>query len=87
MNKDRVAGKIDEIAGSAKRHVGIWTGNANTEAAGAVQEIKGKAETAVGKLEDAVHDAKSNIEASNQSYTEAEREKRQADLPKDEFLL
>jgi uncharacterized protein YjbJ (UPF0337 family) len=57
MNKDRVKGAIDEVVGSAKRHVGSLTGNSRTQLEGAVQELKGKAETAVGKMRDSVRDA------------------------------
>ncbi len=57
MNKDRVKGTIDEVVGSAKRHIGNLTGNTRTEVEGAVQQIKGKAENAVGKVKDSVRDA------------------------------
>lgn len=58
MNKQRVKGALDEMAGSAKRQFGNFTGNTGTQVRGAVQQAKGKTETAVGKLQDAVSDAK-----------------------------
>jgi uncharacterized protein YjbJ (UPF0337 family) len=58
MDKQRVKGAIDEVVGSAKRHIGGATGNINMQAKGAAQEIKGKVETGVGKVKDAVRDAK-----------------------------
>ena len=57
MDKQRVKGAIDDVVGSAKRHVGGLTGNINTQAAGVAQQIKGKVETAVGKVKDAARDA------------------------------
>jgi uncharacterized protein YjbJ (UPF0337 family) len=57
MNEERVNGAIDEVLGSAKRHIGNLTGNTRTQVEGAVQQLKGKAETAAGKLKDAVRDA------------------------------
>jgi uncharacterized protein YjbJ (UPF0337 family) len=52
MNEQRVQGAVDEVVGSARRHVGNLTGDTRTEVEGAAQQIKGKVETAVGKLKD-----------------------------------
>jgi len=60
MNKQRVNGAIDEVVGSAKRHVGNLTGNPRTQLEGAAQQVKGKVETAVGKLKDATQDPQAN---------------------------
>ena len=57
MNRDRVKGTIDEVAGSAKRKVGALTGNTKLEVEGMVQQAKGKVENAWGKTKDAVRDA------------------------------
>jgi uncharacterized protein YjbJ (UPF0337 family) len=57
MNNDKIKGSIDDAAGRVKRQVGEWTGNTETQAEGAVQQIKGKAEKVVGNLRDAVNDA------------------------------
>ena len=65
MNKEKVKGAIDEVAGSAKRQFGNLTGNTGTQVRGAVQQVKGKAEMAVGKLKDAAHVAKENAAALN----------------------
>jgi uncharacterized protein YjbJ (UPF0337 family) len=54
MNKDRVKGMIDQVAGSAKRKAGKLTDM--------VQQVKGKVENAWGKAKDAVHDAVENTE-------------------------
>jgi len=49
MDKNRVKGKMDEVAGRAKRLAGEWTG-------GAAQEIIGRAENAWSKVKDAARD-------------------------------
>jgi uncharacterized protein YjbJ (UPF0337 family) len=54
MDQDRVKGKVDEVAGRAKRQVGEWTGDGETQAEGAGQEIKGKVQNAWGNVKDAV---------------------------------
>jgi uncharacterized protein YjbJ (UPF0337 family) len=61
MDKNRVKGTIDEVAGSAKRHVGGLTGNTRTQVEGAVQQVKGRVENALGKAKDAARDAKDKV--------------------------
>ncbi|MGP8270174.1 MAG: CsbD family protein [Terracidiphilus sp.] len=46
MDKDRVKVTIDDSVGRAKRQVGEWTGDTKTQAEGAAQQVKGKAEKA-----------------------------------------
>ena len=57
MNKDRVKGMMDEVAGCAKRKAGELTDNPKLQAEGMAQQVKGKAEGAWGKTKDAVRDA------------------------------
>ena len=57
MNRDRVKGAVDQVVGSTKRNIGEITGNTRVEIKGAGQQFKGKVETAVGKVKDAVHHA------------------------------
>lgn len=57
MNKDRVKGMMDEVAGSAKSKVGELTDNPKLQAEGIAQQAKGKVESAWGKTKDAVRDA------------------------------
>ncbi len=54
MNKDRVKGTIDEVAGRARQEVGKLTGNAPLQIKGVAQQVKGKIENTVGKAKDAV---------------------------------
>ena len=71
MNKDTVKGSIDDAAGRAKRQIGEWTGDTQTQAEGAGQQIKGKAEKAVGHVKDAVNDMQNN---ANHETREEKRE-------------
>ena len=75
MDKDRVKGTIDEVVGSAKRHVGNLTGNTRTQVEGAAQQVKGKVENAWGKTKDAARDIQANVKASNAADEAAARQK------------
>ena len=57
MNSDNIKGTLDDAAGRAKRQVGEWTGDTKTQADGAAQQVKGKAEKVVGNVRDAIHNA------------------------------
>lgn len=62
MNKDRVKGMIDEVAGSAKRNAGELTDNTRLKVEGMAQQAKGKAEGAWGLAKEAVQDAMEGAE-------------------------
>jgi uncharacterized protein YjbJ (UPF0337 family) len=57
MNKDRVEGKVKDIAGRVERQAGEWTGDSETEVKGAAKQAEGKTQNAWGKAKDAVKDA------------------------------
>ena len=59
MNKDRVEGKLKDVAGRAERQVGEWTDDPKKQAEGAAKQISGKAQNAWGKAKDAASDAAS----------------------------
>jgi uncharacterized protein YjbJ (UPF0337 family) len=50
----RVEGKLKEAKGRVKRDAGAASVHPETEAGGAVDEVKGKAKNAVGKARSAV---------------------------------
>ena len=62
MDKDRIKGKMDEIAGRAKRQVGEWTGDEKAQGKGAMDEIKGRAESAWAKVKDGARAMKRDME-------------------------
>jgi len=57
MDKDKVKGAMDDAAGRIKRQVGEWTGDTQTQAEGAAQQVKGKVEKAWGNVKDAAREA------------------------------
>ncbi|HET9181190.1 MAG TPA: CsbD family protein [Candidatus Angelobacter sp.] len=61
MDKDRVKGKAEDIAGRVKRQAGEWTGDEKTQAEGAADQLKGKARNAMGRAKDAARDAADDL--------------------------
>jgi uncharacterized protein YjbJ (UPF0337 family) len=57
MNKDRVEGKVKDVAGRVERQTGEWTDNEKMQVHGTAQQAEGKVQNAVGKLKDAGKDA------------------------------
>jgi len=72
MNKDTVKGTVDDAAGRAKRQVGEWTGDTQTQVDGAAQQIKGKVEKAWGNVKDAAKDA--NKDANDHATSANDRD-------------
>ena len=70
MDKDRVEGKVKDIAGRAQRQVGEWTGDTEDQAKGAAKQVEGKVQNAWGKAKDAVK--KSDRPAHGEDETEPE---------------
>lgn len=54
MNKDELAGKMENLKGRAKEAAGALTGNKKKEAEGVVERVAGAARENVGKAEDEV---------------------------------
>jgi len=75
MDKDRVKGKAEEVAGRAKRQVGEWTGDTEAQVEGGAQEVKGKVQNAWGKTKDAVRDV-----ADDAKRRHDERDERRKDV-------
>jgi uncharacterized protein YjbJ (UPF0337 family) len=71
MDKDRVEGKIEDVKGLVKRKVGEWTGDEETQAEGAAEQVKGKIQNAWGKAKDAGRD----ILDKNKNVTDEDRKK------------
>jgi uncharacterized protein YjbJ (UPF0337 family) len=60
MNKDRVEGKVKDIAGRIERQAGEWTGDPEKQVKGAAKQVAGKVQNALGRLEDATKKAADN---------------------------
>jgi uncharacterized protein YjbJ (UPF0337 family) len=61
MDKDRIKGKAEDIAGRAKRQVGEWTGDNEAQSEGAMDQLKGKGRNTIGKMKDAARDAADDL--------------------------
>jgi uncharacterized protein YjbJ (UPF0337 family) len=57
MDKERIKGKAEDVAGRVQRQVGEWTGDEKAQAEGLAKQAEGKVRNAVGKLKDSVRDA------------------------------
>jgi uncharacterized protein YjbJ (UPF0337 family) len=53
MNRDRVEGKVKDIAGRVERQAGEWTGDPKKQVQGTAKQIEGKLQNAIGKVKDA----------------------------------
>ena len=52
MDKDRIKGKVKDIAGRAERQAGEWTGSEEHQAKGLGKQVEGKVQNTVGKMKD-----------------------------------
>lgn len=57
MNKDRIKGKVKDVAGSIERKTGALTDDPKMEVKGAVKQVEGKLQNALGKVKDAAKKA------------------------------
>jgi uncharacterized protein YjbJ (UPF0337 family) len=53
MNKDRIEGKVKDVAGRIERQAGEWTGDTNKQVKGAAKQAEGKVQNTWGKVKDA----------------------------------
>ncbi len=53
MNKDRVEGKVKDVAGRVERQAGEWTGDPEKQVEGTAKQVAGKVQNAWGKAIDA----------------------------------
>lgn len=57
MDKDRIAGSIEQAKGVVKEGVGKVTGNTKLAIEGEADQVAGKVRQAVGRTKDAARDA------------------------------
>jgi len=65
MNKDRVEGKVKDVAGRVQRQTGEWADDPEAQVKGAVKQVEGKVQNAWGKAKD--HAKKSDQDAASAS--------------------
>ncbi len=56
MNKDRVEGKVKDIAGRVQRQAGEWADDPEQQVKGAAKQVEGKVQNAWGQTKDAAKD-------------------------------
>ena len=79
MNKDRVEGKMKDVAGRVERQAGEWTDNEKMQVRGTAKQVEGKVQNAVGKLKDANKAAIKHTDVDEEetaAESEATRERR-----------
>ena len=76
MDKDRIKGKMEDVAGRVKRQTGEWTGDEKTQAEGLADQAKGKTRNAMGKMKDAARDVADDLR--NKRTDEETRDKEAA---------
>jgi uncharacterized protein YjbJ (UPF0337 family) len=76
MDKDRVEGKVKDVAGRVQRQVGEWTGSTKDQAEGATKQVEGKVQNAWGKAKDAVKKPGSSEPVETEEEREALRRDR-----------
>ncbi len=82
MDKDRVKGKIKDVAGRVERQAGEWTGNEETQAEGAAKQVEGKVQNAWGKVKDAGRDAVKDMEKKSEEMRDEEEIRREEERRK-----
>ncbi len=81
MDKDRIAGAANDIAGKAESAFGQATGNASKDAAGRAREASGTVQNIYGQAKDAARDlgdnagsyAKDALDAGEKYYRQGNR--------------
>ena len=75
MDKDRIEGKLDDVKGRVKRQVGEWTGDKDAQAEGTLDQAKGKAQNAWGKMKDAARESLDDQNLQGEESRPASRKK------------
>lgn len=65
MNKDRVEGKVKDVAGRVERQAGEWTNDPKTQLKGTAKQAEGKVQNAWGKAKDAAEQTADDTSASS----------------------
>jgi uncharacterized protein YjbJ (UPF0337 family) len=78
MDKERIKGKAEDVAGRVERQVGEWTGNEKAQAEGMAKQAEGKAREAVGKMKDSVREAADKLKEKK-----IENEEKNRDIERD----
>jgi uncharacterized protein YjbJ (UPF0337 family) len=83
VDKERIKGKAQDMAGRAERQVGEWTGNEKAQAEGMAKQAEGKVRKAVGKMKDDVRDAADKLREEKIKNEEDRKIERDIERDKD----
>jgi uncharacterized protein YjbJ (UPF0337 family) len=64
MNKDRIEGKVKDVAGRVERQAGEWTDDPQKQVHGSAKQVEGKLQNELGKVKDASKKAAESIKIS-----------------------
>jgi uncharacterized protein YjbJ (UPF0337 family) len=79
MNKDRVEGKLKDVAGRVQRQAGEWTGDTEQQVKGTAKQAEGKVQNIAGKVKDALKpDKKSKLDDATVADEERTEKRRTA---------
>lgn len=78
MNKDRVEGKVKDIAGRIERQAGEWSNDPEAQVKGAAKQAEGKIQNAWGKGKDAANRPKGPESAPSEESEEEESARRRS---------
>lgn len=78
MDKDRVEGKVKDVAGRVERQVGEWTGDNEKQAHGAAKQVEGKVQNAWGKVKDAARSTDDKVASNDVDDTATDANERKA---------
>jgi uncharacterized protein YjbJ (UPF0337 family) len=76
MDKDRVKGKVKDVAGRVERQVGEWTGDTEKQAHGAAKQAEGKVQNTWGKVKDAAKSATNDTADQNDADAAAAEDRK-----------
>jgi uncharacterized protein YjbJ (UPF0337 family) len=76
MDKDRLEGKVKDVAGRVERQVGEWTGDTEKQAHGAAKQVEGKVQNAWGKVKDATKSTDENRDDAGEAQEAEDRKLR-----------
>ena len=62
MDKDRIKGKIKDVAGRVQRQTGEWTGSEEQQVKGTAGQVEGKVQNIAGRAKDAARDVMQDAE-------------------------
>jgi uncharacterized protein YjbJ (UPF0337 family) len=80
MDKERIKGTAEDIAGHIERKVGEVTGNEKLEAEGLAKQAEGKARKVVGKMKDGVREAADKLKETKVEHEEDRNIERDKDV-------